>query len=187
MSVLWCSGMWQRTVRLLCRRRCTVRLTYSAQNKAETTGCSKTFIPICLTTRTLHPTILGIILYFNVLPLPSRLFPVGFLGWSFVHLCRHPLHTAWLILFLAFVYPCIVSTIVNDYQQDATILVYLFILKQLYMFRAMSSPIIRSTWLYLQHLILSTVIAAGWCHEWDGTDLRSGPASSNTGGQYQML
>jgi len=34
------------------------------------------------------------------------------------------------------------------------------------MFRATSSPIIRSTWLYLQHLILSTGIAAGWCHGW---------------------
>jgi hypothetical protein len=39
-------------------------------------------------------------------------------------------------------------------------------MKQLYMFRAMSSPIIRSTWLYLQHLILSTGIVAGWCHGW---------------------
>ena len=38
------------------------------------------------------------------------------------------------------------------------------------MFRAMFSPIIRSTWLYLQHLILSTGIAAGWCHGRDGTD-----------------
>ena len=35
--------------------------------------------------------------------------------------------------------------IVNDYQKDATILTYLFIPNQLYMFRAMSSPIIRST------------------------------------------
>ena len=34
---------------------------------------------------------------------------------------------------------------VNDDQQDATILAYLFIPNQLYMFRAMSSPIIRST------------------------------------------
>ena len=36
-------------------------------------------------------------------------------------------------------------TIAIDDQQDATILVYLFIPNQLYMFRAMSSPIIRST------------------------------------------
>ena len=49
--------------------------------------------------------------------------------------------------------------IVNGDQQDATILVYLFIPNQLYMFRATSSPIIRSTWLYLQLLILSTGIA----------------------------
>ena len=59
--------------------------------------------------------------------------------------------------------------IVNDDQQDATILAYLFIANQLYMFPAMSSPIIRSTWLYLQLLILSTDIAAEWCHGWDGT------------------
>ena len=43
-----------------------------------------------------------------------------------------------------------ITVIVNDDQQDATILVYLFIPSQLYMFRAMSSPIIRSTSLYLQ-------------------------------------
>jgi len=53
---------------------------------------------------------------------------------------------------------------VHDDQQDATILAYLFIPNELYMFRAMSSPIIRSTWLYLQLLILSTDVAAGWCH-----------------------
>jgi len=35
--------------------------------------------------------------------------------------------------------------ILNDDQQDANILAYLFIPDQLYMFRAMSSPIIRST------------------------------------------
>ena len=34
--------------------------------------------------------------------------------------------------------------IVNGDQQDATILAYLFIPIQLYMFRAMSSPIIRA-------------------------------------------
>jgi len=48
-------------------------------------------------------------------------------------------------------------------------LAYLFIPSQLYMLRAMSSPIIRSTWLYLQLLILSTDITAGWCHGWGGT------------------
>jgi len=56
-------------------------------------------------------------------------------------------------------YPCIVSIIVNDDQQDATVLADLFIPNQLYMFRAMSSPIIRSISLYLQLLILSTDIA----------------------------
>ena len=43
-------------------------------------------------------------------------------------------------------------------------LIYLFIPNQLYMFQAMSSPIVRSTSLYLQLLILSTDIAAAWCH-----------------------
>ena len=40
------------------------------------------------------------------------------------------------IYYLTFVCPCIVSIIVNDDQQDATILAYLFILNQLYVFRA---------------------------------------------------
>ena len=31
------------------------------------------------------------------------------------------------------------------------------------------SSIIRSTWLYLQLLVLLTDVAAGWCHGWDGT------------------
>ena len=39
----------------------------------------------------------------------------------------------------------ILHIIVNDDKQDATISVYLFIPSQLYTFRAMSSPIIRST------------------------------------------
>jgi len=39
-------------------------------------------------------------------------------------------------------------------------LAYLFIPNQLYMFRAMTSPIIRSTWLYLQLLIL-LLLSAG--------------------------
>ena len=46
---------------------------------------------------------------------------------------------------MTFVCPCIVSVIVIDDQQDATILVYLLIPNQLYMFRAMFSQIIRST------------------------------------------
>ena len=46
---------------------------------------------------------------------------------------------------VTFVYPCIASIIVNDDQQDATILAYLFIPNQLYMFRATSSLIIRIT------------------------------------------
>jgi hypothetical protein len=46
---------------------------------------------------------------------------------------------------LTVVCPYIVSVIVNDDQQDAAILAYVFIPNQLYRFRAMSSPIIRST------------------------------------------
>ena len=30
------------------------------------------------------------------------------------------------------------------------------------MFRAMFSPIIKSTWLYLQYLVVFTQVAAGW-------------------------
>jgi len=29
--------------------------------------------------------------------------------------------------------------------------------------------IIRSTWLYLHHLVIFTTVAAGWCHGWVGT------------------
>ena len=65
-----------------------------------------------------------------------------------------------VILDITSVCPWVVGIIVNDDQQDATILVYLFNPNQPYVFRAMSSPIIRSTWLYLQHLILSIDIAA---------------------------
>ena len=38
-----------------------------------------------------------------------------------------------------------IKVIVNDDQQDANILAHLFIPNQLYMFRAMSSPVITST------------------------------------------
>jgi len=63
--------------------------------------------------------------------------------------------------------------IVNDDQQDPNILAYLFIPNQFRMFRAMSSPIVRSFWLYLQLLILSPVTAVGWCHGWDTTQFLS--------------
>ena len=67
---------------------------------------------------------------------------------------------------MTFVCPCIVGIIVNDDQQDETTLAYLFIPNQLYMFLAMSSPIIRNTWLYLQFLILSTdILVAGVMYE----------------------
>jgi len=43
---------------------------------------------------------------------------------------------------------------------------YFIIPSQLCMFRAMFSPIIRSTWLYLQYVVVFTQVAAGWCLEW---------------------
>ena len=44
----------------------------------------------------------------------------------------------------------------------------LFIIpSQLYMFRAMFSPIIRSTWRYLQYLVVFPQVAASWCLEDD--------------------
>ena len=58
--------------------------------------------------------------------------------------CENCTQTQTHCVGLTFVYPCIASITVNDDQQDATILAYLFIPNQLYMFRAMSSPIIRS-------------------------------------------
>jgi len=82
---------------------------------------------------------------------------------------------------------CIIA---NDDQQIQPfgLFIYLFIysliLNQLYMFRAMSSPIIRRTWLYLQLLVLSTIIAARWCHGWDDISSKT-PAGSNIDGQYQ--
>jgi len=51
---------------------------------------------------------------------------------------------------------------------------------QLYMFRRMFSPIIRSTWLYLQYLVVFTQVAVGWC-------LKKTPADSNFGEHYQIL
>jgi len=49
---------------------------------------------------------------------------------------------------------------------------------QLYMYRAMFSPIIRSTWLYLQYLVVFTQVAAGWCHGWVETHPRHQPAAN---------
>ena len=57
----------------------------------------------------------------------------------------HILLLGRITFYVTFVCPCIANEIVNDDQQDATIFAYLFIPNQLYMFRAMSLPIIRST------------------------------------------
>ena len=74
--------------------------------------------------------------------------------------------------------------IVKDDQQDATILVYLFIPNQLYMFWATSLAVIRSTWLYLQLLILSTDIAASWCH---GYQLAAVSVDNNRSCKYSQV
>jgi hypothetical protein len=69
----------------------------------------------------------------------------------------------------------------------------LFIIpSRLYMFRAMFSPIINGTWLYLQYLVVFTQVAAGWCPEWVETELCRlwgvyTPDVGNLGEQYQML
>jgi len=54
--------------------------------------------------------------------------------------------------------------IVIDDQQDATILVYLFIPNQLYMFSGDIFVRHQEHLTYLQLPILSTDTAAGWCH-----------------------
>jgi len=57
------------------------------------------------------------------------------------------------------------------------------------MFRAMFSPIIRSTWLYLQHLVMFNNVAAAGVM--DGLEQSSTPsmtpASSDIGKHYKML
>ena len=52
---------------------------------------------------------------------------------------------------------------------------------QVYMFRAMFSPIIRSISLQLRFLVLPADVAVGW------RNTSATPASSNIGGQYQKL
>jgi len=64
---------------------------------------------------------------------------------------------------------CHLEIIRNWWPTRYRFFVYLFVPNQLYMFRAMFSPIIGSTWLYLQLLILSTYVAADRCHGRGGT------------------
>ena len=77
---------------------------------------------------------------------------------NIVYLNCAPVHVIGPSEFITGILHIGLCIIVNDDQQDATILAYLSIPNQLYMFRAITSPIIRSTWLYLHHLILSTVL-----------------------------
>ena len=69
-----------------------------------------------------------------------------------------------MYFFLIFLCPCVISTIRYWWPTRRKFLVYFVVPNQLYIFRGMFSPIIRSTWLYLQHLIQSTHVAAGRCH-----------------------
>jgi hypothetical protein len=87
---------------------------------------------------------------------------------------------------LTFMCPCIVSIIIND-QQDATIF-DLFNSSLLYMFWATLSPIIRSTKLYLQLQVLSTILLlVGVVDEVENSISSTLPASSTIGGQYEYL
>jgi hypothetical protein len=72
---------------------------------------------------------------------------------------------------------------------------------RLYIFRAMFPPLIKSIWLYLQYLVVSTQVAAGWCPEWVEIELcrlntrltiyivqfQLIRDTSNLGGHYQIL
>jgi len=52
------------------------------------------------------------------------------------------------------------------------------------MFRAMFSPVVRSTWVYLQYLVVFTQAAAEWCL---GRVSTKTPAGSYLGEYYQIL
>jgi hypothetical protein len=59
-------------------------------------------------------------------------------------------------------------------------------------FRAIFSPIITSTLLYLQLLVVFTQVTAGWCHGWVEKvekvfNSSMTPAGSNLGEHYQKL
>jgi hypothetical protein len=68
-------------------------------------------------------------------------------------------------------------------QQFFRLLIFLI---QPYMFRAINSPILRSTfWLYIQLLVQCTDTAADRCHGWDGTDFRLNRGTGRQ--QYRCL
>jgi len=70
---------------------------------------------------------------------------------------------------LTFLCPHIVSIIRNWRPTKCNFLFYLFVPNQPYMFRAMFSPIIKSTLLYLQLLIKSNYVVGGRCIGRNGT------------------
>jgi hypothetical protein len=69
--------------------------------------------------------------------------------------------------FLMLVCPCIASVSLKYNQQDATFSRSIYLYKLLYMFQAVSLPIIRSTKLYIQCQVFSN----HYCYHrgWDGT------------------
>jgi hypothetical protein len=71
---------------------------------------------------------------------------------------------------LTFMNPCIVIQLWKQ-RLRCNYIGEFIILSQLYMFRAMFSPIIRSTWLYLQYVVVFTQVAAGWFLGWVETEL----------------
>jgi len=56
--------------------------------------------------------------------------------------------------------------LIQDTSRQLHIQGQFIIPSQLYMFRAMFSPIIRSIWLSLQYLVVFTQVAAVWCLGW---------------------
>jgi hypothetical protein len=55
------------------------------------------------------------------------------------------------------------------------------------MFQAMFSPIIGSTWLYLQYLVVFTQVAAGWCLGWVETALAATWVNSTRYCKYSQV
>jgi hypothetical protein len=65
---------------------------------------------------------------------------------------------------------CVTRTDYENNKQDAPYRL-IYYSSQLYMFQAIFWPIIRSTWPYLQYLVVFTQVAAGWCLGWVETEL----------------
>jgi hypothetical protein len=93
------------------------------------------------------------------------------------------------VLILTFVCPCLVSVIVNDDKQDATILAYLLFLINLTRFGLCLRPSSGALdCIYSISYFPPKLLLAGVTDEMEQSSISSvTPASRNTGGQYQML